>query len=79
MRYVTKVSSDAHKAVMRKVRPGLLEYQAEAEFLRYIYDVGGCRYVSYTCICGSGYTSSYLHYGHATAPNNKVMNDGDMW
>ena len=26
----------------------------------------------------SGYTSSILHYGHAGAPNDKVIRDGDM-
>lgn len=79
MRYVIRVSSEAHKVVMRKVRPGLGEFQGEAEFQRYLYAVGGCRHVSYTCICGSGYNSSILHYGHASAPNNRIITDGDMW
>lgn len=79
LRYVVKVSSEAHKAVMKIVRPRLCEFQAEAAFLHYAYAVGGCRHVSYTCICGSGHNSSILHYGHAGAPNNKVLKDGDMW
>ncbi|XP_024889937.1 uncharacterized protein LOC112466210 [Temnothorax curvispinosus] len=78
MRYVVKISSEAHKAVMRSVRPGMPEYKAEACFLNYVYAVGGCRHVSYTCICGSGHNSSILHYGHAGAPNAKVIQDGDM-
>ncbi|XP_031784394.1 xaa-Pro dipeptidase isoform X2 [Nasonia vitripennis] len=78
LRYVVKVSSDAHKSVMRTVRPGLAEFQAEAAFQHYAYSVGGCRYVSYTCICGSGCNAAILHYGHAGAPNNKVLKDGDM-
>lgn len=78
LRYVTKISSEGHKAVMRMVRPGLAEFQAEAAFMHYVYTVGGCRHVSYTCICGSGHTSSILHYGHAGAPNSKVIQDGDM-
>lgn len=79
LRYVCKISSDAHKKIMRTIRPEMVEYQAEAAFLHHVYYTGGCRHVSYTCICGSGHNSSILHYGHAGAPNNKVIKDGDMW
>ena len=79
MRYVVKVSSEAHKKVMKMVGPGVMEYQAESEFLHYAYSVGGCRFASYTCICGSGCNAAILHYGHANAPNNKVLRDGEMW
>lgn len=34
--------------------------------------------MSYTCICGSGENGSILHYGHASAPNDKTVYDGDM-
>ncbi|KAK0181548.1 hypothetical protein PV327_003824 [Microctonus hyperodae] len=78
LRYVCKISSDAHKMIMKSVRPGMMEFQCEAIFKQYIYSVGGCRHVSYTCICGSGHNASILHYGHAGAPNNKVLNDGDI-
>jgi len=79
LRYVCMISSEAHKAVMKSVRPGMAEYKAEATFMHYVYDMGGCRHVSYTCICGSGLNSAVLHYGHAGAPNNKIIWDGDMW
>ncbi|KAL0113543.1 hypothetical protein PUN28_012601 [Cardiocondyla obscurior] len=78
LRYVCDVSSEAHKTVMRRMRPGTPEYNAEAWFQHFVYAKGGCRHVSYTCICGSGHNSSILHYGHAGAPNNKVIQDGDM-
>ncbi|XP_028049802.1 xaa-Pro dipeptidase isoform X2 [Monomorium pharaonis] len=78
LRYVCKISSEAHKIIMRSMRPGIPEYKAEAWFLHHVYAEGGCRHVSYTCICGSGHNSSILHYGHAGAPNNKVIQDGDM-
>ena len=29
LRYVNRVSSDAHKELMRRIRPGWMEYQAE--------------------------------------------------
>uniref|UniRef100_A0A336MI15 CSON000274 protein n=1 Tax=Culicoides sonorensis TaxID=179676 RepID=A0A336MI15_CULSO len=78
LRYVARISSEAHKKVMQSIRPGLHEYHAEAEFLAYTYYVGGCRHVSYTCICGVGNNSSVLHYGHAGAPNDYEIKDGDM-
>lgn len=78
LRYVNRISSEAHIEVMKKIRPGMKEYQSEATFLNYVYYTGGCRYPSYTCICGSGDNSSILHYGHAGAPNDKTVNDGDM-
>lgn len=79
MRYAIDVSSEAHRKMMRMAGPEKLEYQCESEFLNHGYYVGGCRNVAYTCVCGSGTNSSYLHYGHAAAPNDKVIKDGDMW
>ena len=32
----------------------------------------------FVAIC-SGDNGSVLHYGHAGAPNTKVLYDGDMW
>ncbi|XP_031624855.1 xaa-Pro dipeptidase [Contarinia nasturtii] len=78
LRYVAKVSSDAHKLVMKKMKPGMKEYEGESQFLHHSYAVGGCRHVSYTCICGSGRNGSILHYGHGAAPNDKVVHDGEM-
>lgn len=78
MKYVTEVSSEAHRKVMKMARPGKSEYQCESEFLHHCYSVGGCRHMSYTCICGSGYNSAILHYGHAGAPNDRIIQDGDM-
>ncbi|XP_076245592.1 dipeptidase C [Calliopsis andreniformis] len=78
LEYVIKISSEAHKSVMQLVKPGLAEFQLEAAFMHYVYSQGGCRHVSYTCICGSGHNASILHYGHAGAPNNRVIEDGDM-
>lgn len=79
IRYSNKVSSNAHKLVMSQVRAGMKEYQCEAVFLGYSYFVGGCRHVSYTCICGTGQNGSILHYGHAAAPNDRTIRSEDMW
>jgi len=78
LRYVNQVSSRAHVEVMRRCRPGLAEYQLESIFLNHAYEHGGCRYVSYACICGAGHHSATLHYGHGAAPNDGHVRDGDL-
>lgn len=78
LRYTNRISSEAHKEVMKHVRPGQKEYEMESLFQHYCYSRGGMRHVSYTCICGSGHNSSVLHYGHAGAPNDKTISDGEM-
>eukprot|EP00916_Digyalum_oweni_P001781 GHVL01003433.1.p1 GENE.GHVL01003433.1~~GHVL01003433.1.p1 ORF type:complete len:499 (+),score=45.55 GHVL01003433.1:1-1497(+) len=78
LRYVNRISSEAHKAVMKNMQPGMYEYQAESVFKNYCQYMGGMRAQSYTCICASGDNASVLHYGHAGAPNSKQINDGDM-
>jgi hypothetical protein len=65
-----QVASAAHVEVMRKCRPGLMEYALEAVFLRDCYLLGGCRHAPYTPICASGPNGAVLHYGHAAAPNS---------
>jgi len=64
--------------VMQRCKPGMMEYQLESIFLHEVYLKGGCRFVSYTCICSSGSNSAILHYGHSGEPNSKQVNDGDI-
>ncbi|CAI5438587.1 unnamed protein product [Caenorhabditis angaria] len=78
MRYASKIASEAHRAAMKNVRPGNFEYQMESLFRHTSYFHGGCRHLAYTCISASGCNSSILHYGHANAPNDKQIKDGDM-
>jgi len=78
MRYICRVSAEAHKEVMKSIKPGYMEYQMESLFRHYIYTTYGCRNVAYTCICGSGENSAILHYGHAGAPNSRTIQDGDI-
>ncbi|TKS69769.1 Xaa-Pro dipeptidase [Collichthys lucidus] len=78
LRYTNRISSEAHKMIMKHVKPGLKEYEMESLFQHYCYTKGGMRHTSYTCICGTGHNSSTLHYGHAGAPNDKTIVDGDM-
>ena len=47
LRYVARISSAAHKYVMRNIKPGMREYQAESMFRHYSYNHGGCRYYNF--------------------------------
>jgi len=78
MRYAVRVSAEAHAKVMQSVRPGMMEYELESLFHHYVYSQSGCRHLSYTCICGSGPNSAILHYGHAAAPNSRLIKDGEI-
>ncbi|GAV68293.1 Peptidase_M24 domain-containing protein/AMP_N domain-containing protein [Cephalotus follicularis] len=78
IQFANDISSEAHVEVMRKIRPGMKEYQLESIFLHHTYMYGGCRHCSYTCICATGENSAVLHYGHAAAPNDRTLEDGDM-
>ena len=78
LRYVTKASSEAHKAIMKNIAPGWYEFEAESFFHHHVYSKAGCRHCAYCCIGASGENGSILHYGHAGAPNNKKIENGDM-
>jgi Xaa-Pro dipeptidase len=78
MRYTHWVSSMAHVEVMRNCKAGMMEYQLESLFQHHTYTHGGCRHQSYTCICACGPNPAVLHYGHAGAPNNRLLEDGDL-
>merc|ERR1711991_433352 len=78
MRYVSEVTSAAHVAVMRQVQVGWNEYQMEALFKFHTYNYGGCRHEAYTCICACGPSGATLHYGHAGAPNDRPIKDGQI-
>ncbi|CCW69437.1 unnamed protein product [Phytomonas sp. Hart1] len=74
LKYVCKVSSDAHIKVMQMCRPTISQHNLESTFLHEVYSKGGCRRVSYTCICATGHYGSILHYPH----NDKPIEDGSM-
>lgn len=67
------ISIAAHKRAMRYCRPGLYEYQLEAEisheFLR-----RGCRSPSYPSIVASGANAKTFHY----TDNSSILKDGDL-
>jgi Xaa-Pro dipeptidase len=58
MRHISEVTSFGHAYVMRNIKAGNMEYQGESLFLHYCYYNYGCRYQSYTPICGCGPNAS---------------------
>lgn len=72
MRRSAKVAVEAHKRAMRVTRPGLYEYEVEAEF-RHEFRRNGA-WASYNPIVGGGANGCTLHY----VENNAELKDGDL-
>lgn len=67
------VSVDAQLDAMKRMRPGLYEYQVAAR-MKEIHEMGGCEREAYAPIVGTGFNSTVLHYG---ALNDQIK-DGDL-
>lgn len=61
MRKAATISAAAHKQVMRVCKPGMYEYQLEAEFV-YHCMLHGCRSLAYPAIVATGSNACILHY-----------------
>jgi Xaa-Pro dipeptidase len=75
---VNDIGSDGHLATIRHAKANLYEFQLESVFMHHCYYNGGCRNSPYTSICGCGINSATLHYGHAGAPNDFQLKDGQV-
>jgi Xaa-Pro aminopeptidase len=73
MRRAAKISSQAHIRAMQACKPGMYEYQVEAELL-HEFRRNGSQYPAYPSIVGSGANGCILHY----IENNAQMKDGDL-
>lgn len=73
MRRAAQISTGAHRRAMRFTRPGLFEYEIEAEFLHEFCRYGA-RQPAYTSIVAGGANACTLHY----VGNNARLNDGDL-
>ncbi|MEZ5565545.1 MAG: aminopeptidase P N-terminal domain-containing protein [Gammaproteobacteria bacterium] len=72
MRRAARIAVQAHRRAMSVCRPGLYEYQIEAEFI-HEFCIHGAE-PSYLPIVGSGANTCILHY----QANNRRMEDGDL-
>ncbi|KOF52884.1 MULTISPECIES: aminopeptidase P N-terminal domain-containing protein [unclassified Achromobacter] len=73
MRKAAKISAGAHARAMRAARPGMREYELEAELL-YEFRRHGAQSVAYNSIVAAGANACVLHYPAGDA----VMRDGDL-
>ncbi len=73
MRKAAEIAAAAHVRAMKACKPGIPEYQLEAELL-YEFQRNGARYPAYTSIVGSGANSCILHYN----ANNQIIRNGSL-
>lgn len=73
MEAAAQISVEAHKQAMRSVRPGMYEYQLEAE-LNYVFMKSGARQPAYNNIVASGSNACVLHY----IKNDEEIDEGDL-
>jgi Xaa-Pro aminopeptidase len=67
------ISGQAQARAMRAARPGMFEYELEAELL-YEFRRNGAQFPAYTPIVASGANACVLHYN----VNDRRMQDGDL-
>jgi Xaa-Pro aminopeptidase len=73
MRHTAEVSAHAHVKAMQACKPGMYEYQIEAELLYQFYQ-GGLRHVAYPSIVAGGKNACVLHY----TENKEALRSGDL-
>jgi Xaa-Pro aminopeptidase len=73
MQRAGEISAKAHRRAMAVCKPGMMEYQLEAE-LRYIFAKNGARFPAYPSIVGGGDNACILHY----VENRDALQDGDL-
>jgi len=73
MRTAAQISAKAHRRAMQACKPGVMEYQIEAELL-HEFMVGGAREPAYPSIVGGGENGCILHY----TEHESVLKDGDL-
>ncbi len=67
------IAAAGHQQAMRATKPGMFEYQVQAE-LEYEFRRGGSEWPAYPSIVAGGKNGCVLHY----IENNSILNDGDL-
>lgn len=73
MRRAAGISAEAHVRAMQRARPGMFEYEIEAELL-HTFRRHGSEAAAYPSIVASGPNACVLHY----VTNDRRMGDGDL-
>jgi Xaa-Pro aminopeptidase len=73
MKEAGSISANAHIRAMKVCKPGVMEYQLEAEIL-HEFQTHGARFPAYNTIVGGGKNGCILHY----IENSEALKDGDL-
>lgn len=73
MRDAAKISARAHRRAMQSCRPGMMEWQVEAELVHECTSAGA-RHQAYQSIVGGGANGCVLHY----IDNDDELRDGEL-
>jgi Xaa-Pro aminopeptidase len=73
LRTACRVSAEGHLRAMRVTRPGVTEYELQAE-IEYVFRKSGAKAPGYTTIVGGGRNACVLHY----VENKDRLKDGDL-
>jgi Xaa-Pro aminopeptidase len=73
LRRAGRISAEAHVRAIQSTRPGMKEYQIEAELL-HTFLKNGARWPAYESIVAGGGNACTLHY----VANNSRLNDGEL-
>ncbi|MFW2388158.1 MAG: M24 family metallopeptidase, partial [Polyangiales bacterium] len=73
MRRAAAITKEAHVRAMELARPGMHEYEIDAELI-HIFRKHGSERAAYDSIVGSGPNATILHY----RAGNRIFNDGEL-
>jgi len=73
MRKAVEITGKAYQRLLKKLKPGMMEYEIEAEII-YEFIRNGAQGHAYSPIVASGANACILHYEE----NDKKCNDGDL-
>jgi Xaa-Pro aminopeptidase len=73
LRKATSATARAHLQLLKRVRPGMTEFEAFNEFQYHVFK-NGCTAQGYGPIFASGYNATTLHY----TKNNEPLKHGDL-